>query len=128
MTGLAFALPQRLEAHEPPEARGLARDAVRLMVAERATGALTHARFRDLPDVLAPGDLLVVNRSATLAAAVPAERDGGEAVQLRFSTEAPDASALWVVVLREAGGARPLRARCGERLETSRRTSSRETP
>ena len=117
MNGLAFALPERLEAHEPPEARGVARDGVRLMVAERGTGAITHARFSDLPELLAPGDLLVVNRSATLAAAVPAWRADGRAVELRFSTEAPDAASLWVVELRDAGGARPLRARSGERLE-----------
>ena len=99
MSALAFALPERIEAHEPPAARGIARDGVRLMVAERSTGALTHAHFRDLPDLLAPGDLLVVNRSATLAAAVPAERIEGRvrAVQLRFSTEAPDSSSLWAM-------------------------------
>ena len=36
MSSLAFELPPDLEAHEPPEARGLARDSVRLMVADRA--------------------------------------------------------------------------------------------
>jgi S-adenosylmethionine:tRNA ribosyltransferase-isomerase len=116
VNGLAFALPERLEAHEPPEAHGVARDGVRLMVAERSTGAIAHARFSDLPELLAPGDLLVVNRSATLAAAVPARRGDGSAVELRFSTEAPDAASLWVVELRDAGGSRPLRAAAGERL------------
>jgi S-adenosylmethionine:tRNA ribosyltransferase-isomerase len=116
VSALAFALPERLEAHEPPEARGVARDGVRLLVAERATGALTHARFSDLPALLAPGDLLVVNRSATLAAAVPARRAGGAQVQLRFSTAAPDSPALWVVELRAGDGNAPLRAECGETL------------
>jgi S-adenosylmethionine:tRNA ribosyltransferase-isomerase len=117
VSALAFALPERLEAHEPPEARGVARDGVRLMVASRATGAIAHAQFSDLPELLSPGDLLVVNRSATLAAAVPARREGGAAVELRFSTEAPDAASLWVVELRDADGAQPLAARAGERLE-----------
>jgi S-adenosylmethionine:tRNA ribosyltransferase-isomerase len=116
VSALAFALPECLEAHEPPEARGVARDGVRLMVAERATGTIAHARFSDLPELLAPGDLLVVNRSSTLAAAVPARRADGTAVQLRFSTAAPDARELWVVELRDAGGASPLRARAGEIL------------
>ena len=49
---LEFALPRALEAHEPPEARGLARDEVRLMVATRRDGRLVHARFRELPDFL----------------------------------------------------------------------------
>ena len=47
---LAFELPERLEAHEPPEARGLGRDDVRLMVASAHDGRIVHARFRDLPD------------------------------------------------------------------------------
>ena len=70
---LAFELPERLEAHEPPEARGLGRDDVRLMVASAHDGRIVHARFRDLPEFLEPGDLLVVNTSATLPAALPAQ-------------------------------------------------------
>ena len=61
----AFSLPPALEAHEPPEARGLRRDDVRLLVAARGAGTIAHARFADLPSLLAPGDLVVVNVSAT---------------------------------------------------------------
>src|SRR4051812_29174104 len=60
-----------LEAHEPPEARGVGRDGVRMLVAERSTGRTSHHRFTDLPALLRPGDVLVVNTSATLPAAVP---------------------------------------------------------
>jgi S-adenosylmethionine:tRNA ribosyltransferase-isomerase len=67
---LDFTLPRSLEAHEPPEARGLARDGVRMLVAHRSPGELSHRRFRDLPSLLAPGDVLVVNTSATLPAAI----------------------------------------------------------
>jgi S-adenosylmethionine:tRNA ribosyltransferase-isomerase len=116
MGAFAFALPERLEAHEPPEARGLARDDVRMLVAARAVGTVEHAVFRDLPDILAPGDLIVVNRSATLAAAVPARREDRSPVELRVSTEAPDAPTLWVVELRTEGGLRPLAAATGERI------------
>ena len=56
----------RLEAHEPPEARGLRRDEVRLMVASRHDGRLVHTQFRELPQFLEPGDLLVVNVSDKL--------------------------------------------------------------
>ena len=49
----------------PPEHRGLRRDQVRLLVVE--PGALAHRHFHDLPQHLRPGDLLVVNSSATLA-------------------------------------------------------------
>ena len=45
-------------------------DDVRLLVANRADGSIVHSRFRDLPHFLAPGDLLVLNTSATLPAAL----------------------------------------------------------
>src|SRR5207302_10546102 len=88
----AFKLPEALEAHEPPEARGLARDGVRLMVATRRDGRLVHASFRDLPRFLAPGDLLVLNTSATMPAALEARRADGARVALHLSTPSPDRS------------------------------------
>jgi S-adenosylmethionine:tRNA ribosyltransferase-isomerase len=100
MTVLDFTLPPELEAHEPPEARGLPRDGVRLLVGERATGAVSHHRFTDLPDLLRPGDVLVVNTSGTLPAAV--QVDGG-ALWLHFSTQLPDGD--WLVELRRPGAA-----------------------
>src|SRR5262249_45430415 len=69
-TALQFELPERLEAHEPPEARDLARDGVRLLVARKRDGRISHARFTDLPSYLLPGDVVVVNNSATLPAAL----------------------------------------------------------
>jgi S-adenosylmethionine:tRNA ribosyltransferase-isomerase len=86
----ALDLGDRAEAHEPPEARGLRRDEVRMLVAHRRDGRLEHARFRDLPDYLEEGDLLVVNTSATLPAALPAERSDGEMIELHLSTPVPD--------------------------------------
>ncbi len=115
MPTLAFELPAALEAREPIEARGGARDAVKLMVATHATGAIEHRCFRDLPAVLEPGDLLVVNVSATLPAAVRARRADGAAALVHFSTRAPSLDERWrVVELRSADGARPARARAGE--------------
>ena len=98
----AVELPARLEAHEPPEARGVPRDCVRLLVSSRRIGSIVHGRFRDLPRFLAPGDLLVVNTSATLPAAVPATRADGAELELRFSTPAPgrDPDRYWIVELR----------------------------
>jgi S-adenosylmethionine:tRNA ribosyltransferase-isomerase len=89
-----FELPRALEAHEPPEARGLARDEVRLLVARRSDGRIEHARFRDLPRFLAAGDLLVVNVSAVLPAALPARRADGSELELRVSTRTPDGRTL----------------------------------
>ncbi|RFS87115.1 S-adenosylmethionine:tRNA ribosyltransferase-isomerase [Actinomadura spongiicola] len=95
-----FTLPTALEAHEPPEARGRTRDGVRLLVSRRATGEITHHEFRDLPDLLDPGDLLVVNTSSTLPAAVRLDR-----ISVHFSTPVPGADdRLWLVELRRITG------------------------
>ena len=115
---LAFELPAALEATEPPEARGLARDEVRMLVADRATGELRDAQARDLPDVLAPGDLVVVNTSATLPAALDGRRRTG-AVRVHASMPAPglDGDRRWLVELRTPDGAAPVRdGRAGERV------------
>lgn len=83
-------------ASEPPEARGLPRDGVRLLVARPA--GVTHAVFADLACFLEPGDLLVVNTSGTLAAAVTGRRDDGRPVTVHFSTALRED--VWVVELR----------------------------
>jgi S-adenosylmethionine:tRNA ribosyltransferase-isomerase len=91
-----------LEAHEPPEARGAGRDDVRLLVAYRDDGRLVHARFGDLPDFLRAGDLLVLNTSATLAAALDAVGPAGQELALHLSSPAPAAldDRTWVVEVR----------------------------
>ena len=93
-----FHRPPDSDATEPPEAHGVARDAVKLLVAR--PGGVSHARFADLGDYLRPDDLLVVNTSATLPAAVDGRRDG-RAIAVHFSTAR--AEKLWVVELRPAG-------------------------
>jgi len=93
---VAFTLPTALEAHEPPEARGTTRDNVALMVSRRATGEISHHAFADLPGLLLPGDLIVVNTSGTLPAAVAA----GEGLTVHFSTAMPDGD--WLIELRAA--------------------------
>jgi len=102
---IEFTVPPEREAHQPPEARGLARDEVRLMVTDRRTGEIAHARARDLPAFLRSGDLLVLNVSATLPAAVTAQRPDGRTIALHLSTGlVPD---LWIVeprMLTAAGG------------------------
>ena len=96
---LDFALPPHLEAHEPPEARGLSRAGVRLLVGERAGGTVRHHRFPDLPELLRPGDVLVVNTSATLPAAVSTTSGG---LTVHFSTEQADGR--WLVEVRRQAG------------------------
>src|SRR6187401_1215425 len=92
---LDFDLPAELEAGEPPEERGLTRDAVRMLVADARDGSLTHTTFTFLPAFLEPGDLVVVNPSATIPAAIAALGTDGAPVVLHFSTELDDGR--WVV-------------------------------
>ena len=80
-----FTLPADLEAPAPPEKRGLPRDGVRMLVSRAASGTIAHHRFTDLPRLLLPGDLLVVNTSRTLPAAVPVGPD----LTMHFSTGLP---------------------------------------
>src|SRR5438105_10262295 len=95
---LNFTLSSELEAGEPPEARGLARDEVRLMVSHIATDQVVHTRFRQIEDFLKPGDVLVINTSGTLNAALPATRSDGTPFELHLSTHLP--ADLWVVEMR----------------------------
>jgi S-adenosylmethionine:tRNA ribosyltransferase-isomerase len=106
-----FVLPDSLNATEPPEARGLPRDQVKLLVAEGST--VTHTRFDRIDEHLRPGDLLLVNTSATLPAAV----DGSwitRPVVLHFSTALDDGT--WVVELRN-GGSPLFGGTAGDRVE-----------
>lgn len=98
LPGLDFVLPPELEASEPPEARGLVRDEVRLMVSSASTDQLAHTSFRELPRFLAAGDVVVINTSGTLNAAVNGRRYDGSAIELHLSTELP--AALWIVEVR----------------------------
>ena len=116
MSALAFELPDGLEAHEPPEAYGGRRDEVRLLVSDVERASISHARFAELPRFLAAGDLVVVNTSATLPAALPALRADGSELELRLSTPAPGRDDdVWIVELRR-GDAPFAGASVGERI------------
>jgi len=94
-----FDRPRELEAKSPPEDRGLGRDGVRLLT----TGDLgsENGRFADLPGRLRPGDLLVVNESATLPASLPAHSAAGPFL-LNLSTYYGDG--VWLAEPRWAVG------------------------
>ena len=99
---LAFDLPAELEAKEPPEARGMTRDGVRMLVARAGDGSITHSTFALLPAFLEPGDLVVINTSGTIPAAVDATDDAGEPLVLHLSTALDDGR--WVVEPRRIAG------------------------
>ncbi|HET6810793.1 MAG TPA: S-adenosylmethionine:tRNA ribosyltransferase-isomerase [Acidimicrobiales bacterium] len=107
-----FALGEDQIAREPAEMRGRGRDDVRMMVAYRASEAVEHRTFRELPDVLGPGDLLVVNTSATVPAALPAVGPSGDELRFHLSTRMP-AGGLWAAELRRPDGAGSTRYRDG---------------
>lgn len=114
---LDFTLPPEREAAEPPEARGLARDAVRLMVTYADGAAAEHTVFNNLPAYLEAGDVLVINTSGTLMAALQATRADGTPFVLHLSTQV--SAGLWIAELRLPDGpaTRPFfEARPGEHL------------
>ncbi|MGY1711497.1 S-adenosylmethionine:tRNA ribosyltransferase-isomerase [Geodermatophilus sp. SYSU D00758] len=100
---MTAVLPPGPAATTPAEDRGLARDGVRLLVAR--PDRLTPATFRDLPDHLEPGDLVVVNTSATLPARLDVHRADGTGAPLHVSTWLDDGD--WVVELRRPGNDGP---------------------
>jgi S-adenosylmethionine:tRNA ribosyltransferase-isomerase len=109
------AAAQPAEAREPAEVRGAGRDDVRLLVAWRSSGELLHAAFAELPELLEPGDLLVINTSATLPAALPVLSGLDSGLRMHLSSPAPDhgsasqpgpasrAGSAWLVELRRDG-------------------------
>ncbi|MFG2130032.1 S-adenosylmethionine:tRNA ribosyltransferase-isomerase [Streptomyces sp. NPDC048751] len=107
---LTVGVPEGLSARVPAEQRGpgLDRDAVRLLVS-RGT-EVSHHVFGELPRLLRAGDLLVVNTSPTLAAAVDG-RVGHTRVVVHFSTRGDDGR--WAVELRAPDGRGTTRARAG---------------
>lgn len=96
-----FTPPPDAFAPAPPEARGGRRDMVRMLVA--GPTSIEHPRFAELPHYLRPGDVVVVNNSATIPGEIDAEGPAGPAV-LHLATALDDGS--WVLEIRTAPDAR----------------------
>ncbi len=113
---LIFNRPEELAATAPPEARGLARDEVRLMVS--TLNGHQHGRFIDLPQYLQPGDLLVVNESATLPASLSANHAVSGSFLLNLSTHY--GNNLWLAEPRwSSDRPGPLPMQRGDRIDVS---------
>ena len=112
-SGIRFDNPSDQTAPAPAEVRGSARDDVRMLVT-RPDG-LTDRRFRDLADELEPGDLVVVNNSATVNAEIDAWR-GRTPIVVHAASRLDDDS--WVVELRTSpdAAAPVLDGRVGETI------------
>ena len=103
---LDFELPSDLIAQRPPERR----DASRLLVYERRTGAVRHRQFRDLPDELADGDLVVVNDTRVVPARLRVRRPGGGEAEILLLEPVGD-EGVWEALARPSR-----RLRAGQRL------------
>lgn len=95
---LDFTLPDSSIAIGPAEKRGVRRDGVRLMVTERSIGSIRDDTFTHLDRHVSPGDVLVVNTSATVPAAVGARTADGTELKIHFTDPAP--GGLWSLELR----------------------------
>lgn len=101
-----YHLPRELIAQQPVEPR----DASRLLVVERSSGHLEDRRFRDLPEILNAGDLLIVNDTRVRHARLSGRRQSGGAVELLVLHR--DADESWQCLARPAR-----RLKSGEELE-----------
>src|SRR5690606_19614040 len=100
-----YELPQELIAQEPLEDRA----ASRLMVLDRHIGSVDHRMFRDLPSLLQPGDLLVMNDSRVIPARLRGHRESGGGVEVLILR--PESDGLWRAL------AKPVRRlKVGERI------------
>jgi S-adenosylmethionine:tRNA ribosyltransferase-isomerase len=99
---IRFAAPESTTAPAPPEYRGLTRDGVRLLVADR--DGVVHSRFAELAEHLRPGDMLVINNSATVAGQLDAELLGHGTVVIHLANRLDDGSR--VVEIRTADARR----------------------
>ncbi len=114
---LDFQLPSNLECAQPTEVREMTRDAVRLLVSDRSTDILQHSHFRDLPNFLQAGDVLVVNTSATLNAALPTQLTDGSEGRIHLSTRQDEDH--WLIEVRQVHGQQTRRyfdLKAGQRL------------
>jgi S-adenosylmethionine:tRNA ribosyltransferase-isomerase len=103
-SAVRFRLPPELEATAPPEARGLRRDHVRLLLVDRATGSVRHHRFHELPRLLEPGDLLVANDSRTLPASLLGHTAAGTPLEVRLAAREDGRWAALVLGVPTGGG------------------------
>ena len=92
--------PEQIAQHPLPD-----RSASRLLVLDRTSRATRHLQFRDLPKLIPPGDLLVINTSRVIPARLHGKRDGGQPAELLLVRESPDGS--WLAMGHPGGKLKP---------------------
>lgn len=108
---IQFDLPQYLACPTPTEERNLERDEVRLLVSTNS-GEIEHTTFNHFPSFLQEGDVLVVNTSATIPAALPVSLPGGRQGRLHISSKLNNGK--WLIEIREISGTKTKRWHEGE--------------
>src|SRR2546426_4669616 len=98
-----YHLPPELIAQDPLPDRA----ASRLMVLERASGGIRHARFPDIVDLVAAEDVLVLNVSRVIPARLHGKRDTGRVAELLLVRELPDGT--WLALGHPGGKLKPRR-------------------
>jgi S-adenosylmethionine:tRNA ribosyltransferase-isomerase len=96
-----YPLPVELIAQHPLPERG----ASRLLVLDRATGAVTHARFTDVVHLIAPTDVVVINTSRVIRARLRGTRSGGQPAELLLVR--PERDGTWIAMGRPGGKLKP---------------------
>jgi len=97
-----FSLPKLLECAKPTEARGLQRDEVRLMISNRENDKIHHTSFKNITSYLQEGDVLIINTSGTLKAAIPITLPNGEEGRIHLSTKKEENN--WLIEIRQVIG------------------------
>ncbi len=92
--------PERIAQHPLPD-----RDSSRLLVLQRATGAITHRQFPDVADLIPAGDVLVLNTSRVIAARLHGKRESGNAAEILLVRALPDGT--WLAMGHPGGKLKP---------------------
>jgi len=101
ITAFDYELPPELIAQQPAPVR----DRARLLVVDRRAGTFGEGVFADLPGLLAPGDVLVLNDSRVIAARLAARRATGRAVEVLLLGPGPGGN--WRALVRPSKAVRP---------------------
>src|SRR5260370_22089891 len=96
-----YSLPPEQIAQHPLQDRS----ASRLLVLDRASGATRHLHFRDLPSLIPPGDLLVINTSRVIPARLRGKREGGQDAEFLLVRDSGDGT--WLATAHPGGKLKP---------------------
>jgi S-adenosylmethionine:tRNA ribosyltransferase-isomerase len=114
-----FDLPEELIAQAPLADRA----ASRMLVVDRATGSLRDSFFRDLPELVGPGDVLVFNNTRVLPARLQGKRSGGGVCETLLIKKLSDEPLRWEALVRPGK-----RIRVGDVIRFGDSHGSRDCP